>query len=218
MPQTKKDPISVEYRKHLELLYSVVPKDELERIIENVVTILEVGQDRKQTLKTIMEHVAKTISRVFGFREVSVGLKERNADIWKYEVLYGFGADTEAKIYRVRYDRADMFSQETFPNIKTGRLSEFNPVEGMPVTETDAYNRPFRWGQPRQTLDEFHAGDFLDFWMYDSKKEIIGWIEVSAPMTGKLPPRTDVRWIELIAAICSYFVRQRWLEEDMARK
>lgn len=218
MLPAKKDPIGVEYRKHLENLYSVVPKDEQERIIDNIVTILEVTQDRKQTLKSVFELVAKIVSRVFGFREVAIGLKDRAADIWKYEVLYGFQAETEAKIMRVRYSRADMVSPETYPNVKTGRTSELNPVEGMPVTETDAYNRPFRWGQPRRSMDEFHAGDFLDFWMYDSRKEIIGWIEVSSPLTGKLPPRTDVRWIEMIAMICANFVRQRWLEEDLARK
>ncbi len=197
------------------MVYSVVPKDDAERVIDNLVSLLEMAQDRKQPLKAILEAAAKTISRLFGVREVTVGLKNRAADIWAYEVVYGLPKDVEARILKVRYDRADMFSQEKFPNVKTGRLSELNPVEGMPTVETDQYGRPYRWGQPRRSLDEFHVGDFWDFWMYDSKREIIGWIEVSSPTSGKLLPRQDVRWIELFAAFCSSIVRIRRLEDDL---
>ncbi len=218
MVPTKNDPISREFRKYIETTYSLVPKDELERIIENLVSIMEIGQEARQPLKVTLEQVAKAVSRLFGFSEVAIGLKDRKGDIWKYEVLYGFAKETEATVSKVRYNRADMFSPETFPNVKTGRLSELNPVEGMPLIETDKYGRPFKWGLPRRSMDEFHAGDFLDFWMFDNKKEIIGWIEVSAPRSGKQPPRIDVRWIELFASACAYIVRLRWLEEDMLRR
>ena len=158
-----KDPISAELRNHLELTYSVVPKGDSEKVIDNLVSIIEMAQDRKLPLMSILETTAKTVSRLFGVREVAIGLKDRKADIWAYAVLFGFQKDVEAKVFKVKYDRADMFSQEKFPNIKTGRLSELNPVEGMPMVETDQYGRPFRWGQPRVSLDEFHVGDFWDF-------------------------------------------------------
>lgn len=206
--------ITPEFRRFVESLYSPLSKDENERIVDNLIDLLAIGSDRRQPLKTFFDQVVRFVFRQFGFSEVAVGLKERRDEVWRYEAALGFTKEVEAKIYRTRYDRADMYSQERFPNIKTGKLSELNVAEGLPEVETDKYDRPYRWHGKRLAHEDFLPGDFIDFWMLDEKKEIIGWIEVSGPKDKRQPARISVRWIELLASLCSEVVRYRWAEED----
>lgn len=207
------DTIPAEYRRFVEDTYSLISKNDEEKILDNLIDIMALGMDGKQPLRSVLEHVERFVFRQWGFGEIAIGLKDKREDIWKYEVTLGFPKAVELKLARTRYDRADMYSQEKFPNIKTGRLSELNVAEGLPIIETDRYDRPFKWGAKRTDLTDFLPGDFLDFWMLDDKKEIIGWIEVSSPKGGKQPPRATVRWLELVASICSEIVRSRYAEE-----
>ena len=207
------DPISPEFRRHVETFYTLVPRDDDERVADNLIDIMAAGMDRKQSLKSILEQVARFVFRQFGFSEVAIGLKDRREPVWRYEVALGFTKEIEARIFRTRYDRDDMYSQERFPNIKIGKLAELNIAEGRPVIETDKYDRPYRWTANRTAVTEFLPGDFIDVWMVDEKKEFIGWIEVSGPKDKKQPPRSTVRWLELLASVCSEIVRYRWGEE-----
>jgi len=209
-----KEAITPEFRRLLETMYSPVPKDDNERILNNFIDLMALGSDRRQPLKAVFEQVARLVFRQFGFSEVAIGLKVKKEDIWKYEVAFGYTKDVEAKLFRTRYDRDDMYSQERFPNIKTGRLSELNVAEGLPLIETDKYDRPYRWHAKRTSFEEFLPGDFLDVWMLDEKKEIIGWIEVSGPKDKLQPPRSTLRWIELLASLCAEIVMLRWAEEE----
>jgi len=183
-----KEPISPEFRRHLETTYSPIPKDEGEKIADSLIDLMVLGSNRRQSLKAFFEQVVRFAFRQFGFSEVAIGLKERNEDIWRYEVAFGFTKDVEAKIFRTRYDRDDMYSQERFPNIKTGKLSELNVAEGLPLIETDKYDRPYRWNAKRTSHEDFLAGDFLDFWMMDRRRRSSDGSRSPAPrITSSLP-------------------------------
>jgi hypothetical protein len=66
----------------------------------------------------------------------------------------------------------------------------------------------------RKSPDEFHEGDYIDVWMQSHNREIIGWFELASPADDKLPSRSQMRWIELIVAVCSSIVVEKWAEED----
>jgi len=209
---------TTDLRKFLENKYSLIPKDEDEKIVQTLTDLMAIGTDQMQPLKVFFDRVLRFVFRQFGFTEVAIGLKERNEDVWRYEAVFGFKKDVETMLLRTRYDHDDMYSQARFPNIKTGKLSELNVAEGLPEVETDKYDRPFQWRGKRMTHEDFLPGDFLDFWMLDEKKEIIGWIEVSGPIDKKQPSRTTVRWLELLASMCSEILRYRYAEQESAWK
>ena len=208
------DPIDRKYRTYIENLYSPIPKDEFEKIIDNILTLIEMGHDRKQSLNSILNFAAKTIFKLFDFHEIGIGLKNRSDGTYRYEVVFGFRKEIEENFRRLKYSYEDMISNERFPFIKTGRLSELDPVEGLPEWEAELFNRPYQLEVQRKTPDEFHEGDYFDIWMFAHNKELIGWFELASPVNDKLPSRSNVRWIELIAAICSSIVTQKWAEED----
>ncbi|MBU0686041.1 MAG: hypothetical protein ABIE25_04060 [Thermoplasmatota archaeon] len=208
----KRDAIDRKHRAFIEDNYSPIPRDADEKIIDNIVSLAEMAMDKRYSLNAVLEQAAKLIFRHFDFREVGVGLKSRTSDIYKYEILLGYRPDIIDGFRKLRYTYEDMVNQDRYPNIKTGRLSELNPVEGLPEEEKTLFNRPYQLTVVRESLDDFHEGDYLDFWMYGPNKELIGWFELSNPIAGKLPPRRTIRWIELIVSICSSIVIQRWAE------
>ena len=186
--------------------------------MDNILTLVEMGHDKKQSLKSVLDFAVKMIFKLFDFHEITVGLKNRKDGYYRYEVIFGFRKEAEDNLRRLKYTYEDMVSNEKFPFIKMGRISELNPVEGLPEWERELFNRPYALSVERKSPDEFHEGDYIDVWMYSHNKELIGWFELANPVNGKLPTRRTIRWIELIASVCSSVVLQRWAEEDLGRR
>jgi hypothetical protein len=46
--------------------------------------------------------------------------------------------------------------------------------------------------------------------MYDGRDNLIGWIEVSKPRSGKMPSCDTVRWIEVFTEVCAQAIERKW--------
>jgi len=205
------------FRQHIESKYSPIPRDDHEKLIDALLGLMEYGRDRRQSLHSFFEQVTRLIFRFFAFDQVAVGLYDRKQKDYYVDVTFGYRDDLAAEYKKVRYDYDDMVSQDRFPNIKIGKISELNPIEGLPEDERRLFNRPYAVSAARQALDQFHEGDYIDVWMMGPQKNIIGWLELSNPRDGKLPSRMTVMWAEIIASVCAYVIRRRWFQEDQAR-
>jgi len=216
MAEKSADPIDRQYRIQIENAYNPIPRDDQERIIDNILTLVEMGHDKKQPLLSTLDFAVKMIFKLFDFHEITVGLVDRKDGCYRYVLVFGLRKEAEDKLRRLKYSYEDMVSNERFPFIKIGKLSELNPVEGLPEWERELFNRPFALSVNRKSPDEFHEGDYIDVWMYTHNKELIGWFELASPLNDKLPTRAQMRWIELIVAICSSIVAEKWALEDAA--
>ncbi len=212
---TPSDPVPKELRSALETVYSAVPRDEVERIIDDLISITEYGTDKKHSIDQILDHAVKLIFKRLAFSEILVGLLDRKDGKYRYVLEHGFRKEVEAAYKKMEYDHEDMVSPERFPYIRTGKLSEFNPVEGLPPGEKILFNRPYSLGVGRRSFTEFHEGDYFDIWMMDGNNNIIGWFELTSPRGGQMPSRSSLRWIELIASLCGSIVLERWSEESL---
>lgn len=201
----------------IEMNYSHIPKDNREKIIDNYLSLVESASGR-QSLRSTLDQTTKLIFRLFGFREVSIGLKSREDSFYRYEALFGYRGEVAEKFRRLKYTYEDMVSKDKYPNIKMGKLSELNPVEGLPKHEKDLFNRPYQLEAARKSYDEFHEGDYIDVWIYGNSGDLIGWIELSSTVDFKLPSKETVRWIELLAAMLGRIIVQKWAEEDLSRR
>ncbi len=92
------DAVSMDLRRYLESKYSLIPKEEDERIILTMTDLMAAGTDRTQPLKTYFDRVMKFVFRQFGFTEVAIGLKEKDKDVWRYEAVFGFRKEVEAHV------------------------------------------------------------------------------------------------------------------------
>lgn len=208
--------IDGQLRQYIESRYSPIARDDQEKFIEALVGLTELGGDRKQTMRSFFEQVTRLIFRFFAFNEIVMGLYDRKRKDWYVESVFGFRSEIAAEYKRLRYSREEMVGQDRFPYISIGRTSAFGPVEGLPESERKLFSRPYAAGVSRKDLDEFHEGDYIDVLMYDPHKNVVGWIELSAPRGGKLPSRMTVMWIEVIASVCASAVRYRWSLEDQS--
>lgn len=216
MPST--DSIDPKLKSYIETTYSQIPRDQFEKIIDNYMTIIESAGERKQPLDSVLDQATKMIFRLFGFREILIGLKSRDDFHYRYVKMFGPSQESLDVYRKIKYTTEDMVSQDKFPHFKTGRLSEFDPVEGLPEYEKELFTRKFQLGETRKSQDEFHEGDYMDFWIRGTNGDLVGWIELLSPSDGKLPPRSTVRWIELLASILGIAISQRWAEEDAFRR
>ena len=53
----------------------------------------------------------------------------------------------------------------------------------------------------RRALDDSIEGDYLDINILGSDDELLGWIEISGTVTGKLPDIATIRTIEGMASV-----------------
>jgi len=58
------------------------------------------------------------------------------------------------------------------------------------------------------------AKDFINIFFKNRSKEIIGYIEVSDPRSGKMPKRGTIVWLELIATLLGACLCDRLEGED----
>ena len=209
MTNRTKDPIDWGFRSYLQNRYSTVPKNNLEKILDSILGLIELSRDKKRNVKSILEQAARMIFRLFDFQEIGIGLKNPKDGLYRYEVLFGFTKTTEMAFRRLEYTPEDMVSYDRYPFVKIGRISELNPVEGLSEDDRHLYDRPLALGQARASHEDFLEGDYIDVWMYDGGGSLIGWLELAKPRDGKMPSCETVRWIEVIADVCALVVERK---------
>ena len=209
MTNRTKDPIDWGFKSYLQSRYSTVPKNDLEKILDSILELIELSRDKKRNVKSILEQAARTIFRLFDLQEVAIGLKSPKDGLYRYDVLFGFTKNTEMAFRKIEYTSEDMVSYDRYPFVKIGRISELNPVEGISEDDKHLYDRPLALDHPRGSHEDFMEGDYIDIWMYGGGGSLIGWFEVSKPRDGKMPSCDTVRWIEVIADVCALIVERK---------
>lgn len=212
-----KDPIDWNFKSFLQTRYSIIPKNDLERVLDGVLELIELSRVKKRDVKPLLEQAAKMIFKLFDFDEIGIGLKNTKDGMYRYEVLFGYTKTTEAAFRKLAYSPEDMVSYDRYPFVKIGRISELNPVEGIPEKERQLYDRPLAVDIPRASPDDFHEGDYIDVWMYDGGRNLIGWFELSKPRNGKMPTCETVRWIEVIVDVCGLILERMRKDESATR-
>ena len=201
-----------EYSQHLREVYSPVARDDTERIMEGIDALLSNSRSRAITTKAFLEDAMKLIHRLFDFREIALGLKDRKDGLYRYEVILGYRKDSEAAYRQLVYKAEEMADSKKYPvGVYISRYSEYSMIEGQPYRqgEEGTYNRPLMLKKERAAPDDFIEGDYIQIYFYGIKDDYLGWIELSGPKSGKIPPRSTIKWIEFIAQIIGTVVYER---------
>jgi len=221
MPITGKSSIGIDFIAHLRDIYSVIPKDDTERYMTEIHTLIEFCFDRRNSLQKILDRLAKTMSKMFEFRSVSIGMKSDDG-LYRYVTMVGHSKESEDALRKLKYTLPDMIEYDKYPSVRIGLISQYHPVEAFPGDNPDeflAHNKPPLLDRPRTNLNEFKPGDYIDIYMHGYEGELIGWIELSVTKNNKMPARSSVKWIELLADVCAGPIQQRMrLERELRTK
>ena len=188
--------------------YFQLPQDEDERIRAAIIEVLGSYIGKRENTVTFLDKVAKMILRRFEFREVAIGLLDKKNMKYKYVISIGYTKTAQLTQLKAEFIYEDFFDNEKYPAIPIGRNSYF--LTETPRKEDKAiYSQPSLLGKGRPSPESMIEGDYIDIFMWGDEKTLIGWLELSSPRSGNIPPRKVMNWLELIASIIARIVWER---------
>ncbi len=174
-----------------------------------------VSKHQKDSIGTFLLDAAMMINRIFEFKEVSFGLKDTTDGRFKYAVTLGFLPTTQEAMRKIAYTIEDMNDHANYRDFKLGRISEF--VIDSPEQELRTFNRPALIHKKRSSIDEFLEGDYVDVYLFGPADEMIGWMELAGPKSGKIPDADAIRWLELIASVIGRIAWERMYSQSLLK-
>jgi hypothetical protein len=192
--------------------YSGNPKDADENLMSAIISLTQrsVGQE---SLDPVLKDTVRTVHRLFDFQFVAISLKERDG-LFRYKAQLGLTMDQEKSYFDITYSPEDLFDDSSFPSTAVSDLTRFYMAENSPYKESEvgSYARPTHLADKRARADDMVEGDYIDIYIKDWKKEVIGYFELASTRGKKLPSRSNIRWLELIATLLGVLISKRHQE------
>jgi len=192
--------------------YSPIPRDENEKVMDGIQKLMLIARDPILPLQAFLDETGRLIHRLFDFREIAIGMKSKNDNLFRYEVLIGFSRNAERARKKLAYTHDEMTDSKKYPGgITIAKKTEFMLVELQPYKsgEEDTFNRPNRLTKERASIEDIIDGDYIDIYFFGRKDEVLGWIELSGTRSGKMPSRSTIRWLEIISSIIASVICER---------
>ncbi|MEM2839869.1 MAG: hypothetical protein QXE18_07275 [Thermoplasmata archaeon] len=192
-------------------MYSTTRDDDDEVVMGEIIRLLERTKAPTKQLDIFLHDLARTLHKLFEFKEVCVGIQDSSDGLFRYKVVLGFRGGAQEVRRKIAYHPDEITDEKHYPSTQVGKRTRFYLSENQPFkdSEREAFNRPSALGKERESEDSMIEGDYIDVFMLDPEKEIIGWIEVSNPHEGKWPSKKTIRWLELFATIAGAVVFER---------
>jgi len=197
--------------RRLRLEYSRGVKDQTEKILDELMDISAQIDRPEVPLGKIMTQCADLISRRLGVASVAVGLRNASDGLYRYETVVGLPQDVVADFAKISYTRKQLTDESVYKHYEISRYSKIFLSEDHPYApgEESSYQRPGLLEMKRRSPTDSLEADYIDTFFYDSKGEVLGWIEMSGTRTKRIPDATSIKWAELVSFVISAAVRLR---------
>ena len=174
---------------------------------------------RVEPLDDLLNRVADTISRRFSIRALTICLDDEETGFFRPRVVCGFPEDQTRAIKEHAYtlERKRDELQEEF------RIDEncyYVRAEGL----TQVYNDDVDYipdiaelPRTRESQDEWHDLDYIDFIMTDRLGNWIGWIEIDEPNDRRIPSRDCIAKIQVLAGLTAIAIENSKMYDDAIR-
>ncbi len=204
-----------EVARKLKLGYSRGVKDQTEKILDELINISAQVDKPEISLKDILLQSSDLITRRLGIARVAVGLRNPSDGLYRYETVVGLPNEIVAEFAKIVYNRDQLLDSSTYKNYDISRYSRIFLGEDHPYApgEEISYLRPGLLEMKRRSAADALEADYIDTFFYDSKGDILGWIELSGTRTKKIPDATCVKWTELISFLLVAAIRFRSPEQ-----
>jgi len=192
--------------------YSLVSKDSNERIMEAIHKLLQSSRNPNQSIHAFLEDAARMTHRLFDFQEIAIGLRNNKDKMYRFEILIGFRDEAEKALRKCAYTHEEMTNLDKYPGgiqINKYTFIFLSEIQSFRQGEENTFNRPSLLFRNRIAPDDFIEGDYIDVHIFGRNNDVIGWIELSYPRSGKIPDRSTVKWLEMISALISSVILEK---------
>jgi len=198
--------------KKMKMAYMHGARDQSMRVTESILKLLESLRKKDFSIQGLVNEAAEMIHDQFRLRWVAIGLKNPKDSLFRYDALIGLRPEA-AQARRQQAFKLEDFTEDA--KYKGRAISEYTKMyfeEDKPYTEGAeiTFNRPVLLKSRRHAPEDALEADYLDVHIYGVNNELIGWIECSGTITGKLPDVATMKNLEVIGSIIGAAIsRQR---------
>lgn len=194
--------------------FTHIPDDENQEMIINIQNWVLQSTKSRQSLKELLDYSARTIYRIFRFKEIAIGVRDQKDGLYKYVTLIGSTKESEKAQRKLTYTSEEIWDYGKYPSIKLSTVSEFCTSDGLRET----YNRPSELDKERESIDDFIEGDYIDISIFDSQLQLIAWMELGNPKDRKIPSKQTLLWVELFASTLGIMIEREMLLRKLLLK
>lgn len=173
------------------------------RILDGYMLLLSHFQRPQLVIREMLQETTNYLQRQFRFKYALIGLRSPSDGMYRYEVNTGMREDGWQRQRKKAYRLEDF---NIFGNYKAGEISRLSRIyleEENPLNKDDeiTVNRPALLRSKRDHIDDCLEADFVDTLILGPHEHMLGWIEYTGTVTGKLPDAMMIRNIEVISGI-----------------
>jgi hypothetical protein len=173
------------------------------KALEGFSTLLSHFERPQLSIRDMIQDSANFLQRQFKLRWAMVGLKSSSDGLFRYEVQTGMRTEAWARQKAKAYKETDFDPRGSYKAGEISKLSRVYLEEENPLFKEDegVVNRPVLLRTKRKEIDDTLEADFVDTLILGSHDELLGWLEYSGTLAGKLPEPMVIRHAEVAAAI-----------------
>ena len=171
---------------------------------------------RVESLDTLLERIASTISTNFGIRALTICVLDEETGYFRPKVVRGFPEDQTRAISNHAYT-LERKRDELDEKFRIEHNCYYVRAEGL----THVYNDDVDYIQdlsdlrrPRESVEEWHDLDYIDFIMTDRIGNWIGWIEIDEPVDKKAPSRRTIEKIHVLSELAAIAIENSKIFDD----
>ncbi len=173
----------------------------LERIYE-----LTSGLMNVENVNALLTRICESVREIYGFDLVHISMLDDKSQVFSQHAMAGYSeADRKELDASPKAFAHDEIISDLREDCKLSRATYFVPVEkqnGKPeefvlVRDPDAARKP------RPSPDSWHELDLLYFALMTRSGNLIGYMQVDYPQSGRLPSLQSVREMELFANLAA---------------
>lgn len=177
-------------------------KDTNLKTLEGVQGLLAMLRNPELNVHELTLKAAQYMHQQFRLRWVAIGLKGSDG-AFRYDALVGFREDVAAKRKEQSFRRSDFTENSQYKGWPISSQTRLYLEEDKPYAEgaEATFNRPMLMKSRRRSPEDSLEADYIDVHIYGLADDLLGWIETSGTIAGKLPDTATLRWMETVGSV-----------------
>ena len=165
-------------------------------VLELTTSVMYMGD-----LDTVLQRVTDAVVESFGFRKATVSLLDREKREFALSAMSGY----PNWIRKGMVFEADTVLDGFGPEFRVGETAHYLPYEKQRFGVERFYflEHPELADRPRPSPNAWHERDLLMFALRDRANHLIGYMLVDDPEDGRVPKKTQLEVLEVLASIAS---------------